>query len=379
MTVRAFFCGILSSILLVQLLSIEIIPIVPSTLHGAIGERLAELEDAIRPSFQPARFVAANDTNADALIFVGDVLLARNVEFLMERNGADYPFSGIHFSDYAVSPMVVGNFESAIPMVHKPTEMLMLNFSVDPQYLTVASKAGFTHFSVANNHSFDFGLHDFENTVSQLEQAQLTAFGHPREFTERSVTFVTIDNTTVALIALHALERKPTQAELTAIFNYANTQSEYQFVYVHWGTEYKETSDTTQQALAKELVEAGADMIVGHHPHVVQEIELIDAVPVFYSLGNYIFDQYADKETVEGLMLHVTLEDTPTVSLLPVTSETTFSQPHGMKQEDHQEFLEELAKKSTPELSTYIQSGVLPLKISVASSSKMAMIERVNS
>ena len=85
--------------------------------------------------------------------------------------------------------------------------------------------------------------------------------------------------------------------------------SDFTVVTVHWGTEYVRTASDPQRHIAQAFVEAGADVVFGHHPHVVQGIETIKGKPVFYSLGNFIFDQYGTKETNEGLAVGIEILD----------------------------------------------------------------------
>ena len=77
--------------------------------------------------------------------------------------------------------------------------------------------------------------------------------------------------------------------------------SDYVIVNIHWGTEYKPTSNARQQYLAHLFIDNGADIIIGHHPHVIQEMEIYNNKPIFYSLGNFIFDQYWSTPTQVGL------------------------------------------------------------------------------
>ena len=78
---------------------------------------------------------------------------------------------------------------------------------------------------------------------------------------------------------------------------------------VHWGVEYTHYFNDHQQDIAHQLIDSGVDMIIGHHPHVVQGMEVYNSKPIFYSLGNFIFDQYFSKETQEGLGVGITIND----------------------------------------------------------------------
>ncbi len=170
------------------------------------------------------------------------------------------------------------------------------------------------------------------------------------------------------------MEKTLTDKELFDVFSFAEINSDFQIVYVHWGIEYEQESSLAQKKLANRFVEAGADLIIGHHPHVVQEVDYIDGVLVFYSLGNYIFDQYFSDSVQNGLLLHIDLTKNKSISLIPVTSKVNLSQPSYMTTKEHATFLTLLAEKSHLKLKKYIEEGVIPLNINVASSSKIAMI-----
>jgi poly-gamma-glutamate synthesis protein (capsule biosynthesis protein) len=277
----------------------------------------------------------------------------------------------------AHNPFVVGNFEAAVPPLHAPTQPLNIKFSVSERYLAAAKTAGFTHFSLANNHSRDFGSTGFENTKETLADRGLESFGDPTSLGFEAVTFLETQESRVALIGISALNQTPTKATIERVLDQAATESDFQIAYVHWGTEYASVSNVAQQDLATVLVEAGADLIIGHHPHVVQEIGLINQVPVIYSLGNYIFDQYFSAEVQTGLIVQLNLQATPNVYLLPVT-QAGLSQPTLMSSTLHQRFLTELAQKSHPELSSQITTGILELHSVVATSTEIAIIGRNN-
>jgi poly-gamma-glutamate capsule biosynthesis protein CapA/YwtB (metallophosphatase superfamily) len=318
--------------------------------------------------------LAAVGEKSNTILFVGDVLLARHVETLMQREGDAYPYQGITFATFAPDPYVFGNFESAIVRDHKKTANGGMVFSVDQAFLPALKNAGFSHLGLANNHTLDYGETEFRNTVATLTDAELTPFGNPAALSHESVTFLTTSKQEIAVIAIHAL-RPLRSDDIVAVLDYATSRSDLQIVYVHWGEEYEITHNAAQQALAERLVAAGADLIIGHHPHVVQDIGVIDGVPVLYSIGNYIFDQYKSRETEEGLLVQLDMTAEPLVYLTPVTSLASPSQPRVMKTREGQRFLTDLASRSTPELAEVIEKGVIPLSTMVASSPKIAMIQ----
>lgn len=294
----------------------------------------------------------------------------------MQTHDDSYPYQGISFNRYSSNPYVVGNFESAIPKKHIQTPAKMIQFSTDVQYLSALRKAGFTHVSLANNHSLDFGQSEFIHTVDSLEKNGLQSFGHQKNLSKESVEFVTIDDQVIALIAAHTLETLPSYSDLRLVMEHANARSDLQIVYVHWGTEYVSKNNRRQREAAERFEAAGADLIVGHHPHVVQNVDMINDTPVFYSLGNYIFDQYDAMDTQTGLLLHLDFDDSVRISLLPVTSVGTLSQPNPMSKKNHAQFLQNLAKSSAPGIQEEVSAGMIELQFEVASSSKVAMMNK---
>lgn len=365
------FCCV---ILVCAIVAIPQVPsIFPQFSYGLPSERTfsATVSKASYPT--PARLLSSHDT-PNTIVFTGDVLMARNVEFLMRKYSSNYPFENIDFTEITTRPYVVGNFEASVPEQHEMTISGSLRFSVDQKYLSILREKGFSHLSLANNHSLDFGPSALKNTKSALKQADIVPVGNPQELSYGSVAFLAVHERTVGIIAVQTLTDVPSSAELEPLFDHANKKSDFQIVYIHWGTEYEEHNDRAQALMAQRLVNAGADLIIGHHPHVVQNIELVDGVPVLYSLGNYIFDQYFSTAVEEGLLASVEFGEYPLIRLVPVESKTKISQPAYMKTSESRTFLRDLADRSDPALKSYIERGFVPLYIPVATSSKIAMM-----
>ena len=133
-------------------------------------------------------------------------------------------------------------------------------------------------------------------------------------------------------------------------------------VSAHWGKEYQLKSSVIQQKLAREIIDAGANLIIGHHPHTVQEIEIYKDKLIFYSLGNFIFDQYFSKNTQQGLAVGLEInEDKLLFRLFPIQSK--LSQPFLMEQKESEEFFEKLAERSNENLSEQIKNGIIEIGI----------------
>ena len=292
------------------------------------------------------------------IVFVGDVMLARQVETFMDTYGSDYPYTSL--PPHASTSYLIGNFESAIPKKHIQTPSLGFVFSTEEKHIPALIDYGFTHLGLANNHAFDYGPSGFVNANDVLRKASSTPFGNPSFFSSASAVYLEVGTTTVAVLALYALDVRPTQEELEAVLQDIATQSDMQIVYVHWGTEYALTHNAFQETLAQELVDAGADVIIGHHPHVVQDVAIYKNTPIFYSLGNFIFDQYFSSDVQEGLMVHMKKSNEGWwYTLVPVSTLDSKTVPYVMQPSEKALFLEALAERSDVALTQMITSGSL--------------------
>lgn len=308
------------------------------------------------------------------ILFTGDVLLARHVEYLITSNGETYPFKNVQ-AVFASSSHVLINFEAAIPERHVKTPNGTLTFSVPAAYATLLANVGVTHVSLANNHATDYGGAGYDHTHAVMAANDITSFGHPTLLATSSITYIDYGDTRVGLIALHTLFVAPEKATLAALLAELASTSDIQIAYLHWGNEYELTHSLAQHALAETLIDYGIDAIVGHHPHVTQDIAVIRNVPIFYSLGNLVFDQYFSIAVQQGYLLSLAI--TPAelqFELLPVTSIGTRAQPRLMNQSEKNVFLDNLAHRSDPGIGENIKQGKVIIDRHLATSSKNSII-----
>jgi poly-gamma-glutamate capsule biosynthesis protein CapA/YwtB (metallophosphatase superfamily) len=380
MSYRLLCALLLSTIFFIQFINLgnELNYTISSISYGEIAP-----ENTKHTVYLPFRNVVYNTVYSSAvkqeyesIVFVGDIMLARNVEAIMSRNGQDFPFAGLDLSQLAPNAAIVGNFESSMAIEHAQTPANNLKFSVNNNYLKTVNNAHFTHLSLANNHSFDFSESGYLNTIEQLSKYNIETFGHEYSVASQSISIVKTPHGAVALIGVNASDGRLDMAKLKLVIEESTRSSEMQIVFIHWGVEYDKTHHSSQKTLARAMVSMGVDLIVGHHPHVVQDIELIDDVPVFYSLGNYVFDQYFSNEVQQGLVLALDFINGGNVMLLPITSIGNLSQPRPMTTDGQARFLSDLAEKSDPRLQLNIKAGVIPLQRKVATSTKIAIMTR---
>lgn len=237
-----------------------------------------------------------------SVLFVGDMMLDRNVYLLSERNGGSaYPFSAIE-DIFKGSDLKVGNLEG--PMTDNEslaTKDMGTRFTINPSFAPELGSR-FNALSLANNHTLDFGEDGLWQTRKNLHDNGIAYFGDYFNRGDNISTILEHDGIKIGIAGYHALSEKGLETTLIDIKKLKET-ADVVIVMPHWGEEYKTVHNSSQEALAKKFIEAGADVVIGGHPHVIQDISIIEGKPVFWSLGNFIFDQYFSKETMEGLTL----------------------------------------------------------------------------
>lgn len=294
-----------------------------------------------------------------SILVVGDVMLGRYVETLMKKNGISYPFARLG-GLLRGHDIVLGNLEGPIDSTHTQTPDDSLLFSFDPNVANILREQGFTVLSLANNHGLDQGAQGVEDTRLLLRDAGIEPLGHPREIDRNDVVVKNISGQTIVLLGLHAIQPSFDLDGAVSLVQKFKQEHPSSFLLAtpHWGNEYQTHSSARQQTIAHALIDAGADFIIGHHPHVVQDVEEYKGRMIFYSLGNFIFDQYFSAETQEGLAVRIVVSSQVVrFELLPLVSEK--SQPRPMTQEERSVFLTSLAARSSGSIRGDIVSGEL--------------------
>jgi len=235
---------------------------------------------------------APGQEQASRILFTGDILLSRQVQREIEQTGR---FPWAPFADlFRSATWVAGNLEGAVGQQQECLPALAENpcFAIAPQLVPLLAQAGFRALSIANNHSADLGAAGIVATRSSLRDSGLDAISF-----DESPVFLTIGTYRVAIVAVSTVparngsrERIPSIA-MRQKLQLARTLSELVIVSVHWGSELLDWPSDEQRTAAAWLVANGADLLVGHHPHVVQPAECVAGRPVYYSLGNHLFDQ----------------------------------------------------------------------------------------
>ncbi len=276
------------------------------------------------------------------LFFSGDIMLGRDVENRIAEEGIAYPFE--YVKDLLIWPdLTVGNFEGIVPETHTQTPSMTFQFSIRNEYLTYLKRAGFDVLSLANNHSFDYGAEALSHTRSICHQLRIVCGGSPTGFDSHSVHTQNVAGEEITFIFMHSLWSIPSEESLDTLFARVDMEDGMKIAYVHWGDEYVLTHNNTQQVIAEKLIDRGVDVVVGHHPHVVQDVGFYKGRPIFYSLGNFIFDQYFSEDVQEGLGVRVEIEAEEYIfTLIPLTSKESKNQPRVMKNKEKERLLERI-------------------------------------
>lgn len=261
------------------------------------------------------------------IAFVGDIMLSRSVGAVMDsKEDYRWPFHAVAsaLSSYDIT---FGNLEGPISDGGRNVGSIY-SFRADPKSIEGLTYAGFDVVSVANNHMGDWTRDAFDQTLNILASAGIQYAGgganaiearHPRIIERHGVRFGFLGYTALgqrAIVATDAqsgiawLEEKTLSADVQA----ARADADVIIVSLHFGEEYETHSNALQQRVARAAIDAGASLVIGHHPHVVQEVEEYHDGLIAYSLGNFIFDQLFSKETRLGGMLLVTFNGSTVAS-----------------------------------------------------------------
>jgi poly-gamma-glutamate synthesis protein (capsule biosynthesis protein) len=298
------------------------------------------------------------------LVFTGDVMLGRQVESLMKANGSDYPFKKIDSLLMGTSTdSAVSNLEGPITEHHVQTPGNGFGFSFATSTGPLLKQHNIDMVTLANNHTSDAGEDNFIYTTQILDAAGVGHFGHPFAFNNSYILEKDINGIHFIFVGFNITNPKFNYASATdLVAHVSKKEGEMLIVMSHGGIEYDLHSNKTQQDFYRKLIDAGADAVIGSHPHVVQEIEEYNGKPIFYSLGNFIFDQYFSKDVQEELAVKMTIvqennKQKINYELIPIISAK--SQPEVMGDKERQAFLAKLANKSSKNIQEKIKSGIL--------------------
>ena len=270
-----------------------------------------------------------------SIIFAGDIMLSRQVNSMREKN-ADYSWPLRNVSDYLnQADLVVANLES--PFIKNLVNYEVLTgsfiFKANPLAIEGLKLANIGLLSLANNHSLNQGQKGIIDTIDILNENNIFHVGAGRNKQEaRAPAITTIneqnfsflayaypDDNSVANNNYGGIANMDIEEMINDVKNIKNSSTSTIIILMHAGTEYTTEPNWQQKEFAKAAIDAGADMVVGHHPHWPQIFEFYKNKPIIYSLGNFVFDQMWSEETRQGLLLQATWQnDLKRLELIPI-------------------------------------------------------------
>jgi len=248
--------------------------------------------------------------NKIKILFVGDMMFDRWIRQSIEKKGVDYIFSGVD-GILKDSDLVVGNLEG--PITSSDSVSVGSEIGSRENYVFTFPKETAQNISnkniklvnLGNNHILNFKEDGANEARKYLAEANVKYFGNVGE-KERRFFIADFKGFKVGFVNFNQFMGDGKQAALDDLRE-VRRKSDFVIVYTHWGKEFKTQSDEKERQLAHEFVDAGADLVIGTHPHVIQESEEYKGKKIYYSLGNFLFDQYFSPETKKGLAVQLEL------------------------------------------------------------------------
>ncbi len=247
-------------------------------------------------------------------------MLGRSVNAQVLATSDRFPFNGT--ADYLKGfDITVGNLECVVSTLGQPVPDKTYTFRADPRGFGRLRGAGFQVVSLANNHTGDFGSRAFADMLAQLPDHGIAPVGGGLNRAAAHAPLIrTVRTTTIGFLAyceidpfsFAATATSPGHAWLDPVLVKADISAarphvDFLVVFAHWGIEYQPGQSADQRAMARLAIDAGADLVVGSHPHVIQPHELYSGKPIIYSLGNFVFDEMYSEDVRRGNVLTLTL------------------------------------------------------------------------
>lgn len=260
-----------------------------------------------------------------SLVFAGDIVLVGQPGKLIEQ-GHD-PFQGVS-SILRDADIRLGNLECVVATTGTPEDKIF-TFRANPHTLNTL-KRHFDAVSIANNHSGDFGRDAFAEMLDLLDHAGIGRFGGGHDLAEaHKPLIVERKGLKIALLGYNEFMPRSFEADVDApgsawsedeqvVDDIHRARSVYHADLVipimHWGWENERVANSRQRQLAHLMIDAGADAVIGGHPHVTQDVESYRGKPIVYSVGNFLIDSLDNEPQTHGWVVKMELEKTGVTS-----------------------------------------------------------------
>lgn len=343
-----------------RLIFIIFLGFVSTFLINGFSRTFLQLEDLNLQTalIKPATLIRQEKNQKNILVAVGDIMLSRHVGTKIKEAGDEsLPFKKT-FEYLIKGDITFGNLEA--PFYNQgPIVKEGMVFKAEPETIAGLKLAGFDIVSLANNHSKNKGKAGLLYTIDYLKQNEIEPVGAGKNFSEaheaviiqkNNIKFgflaytysdgvnyepvVSKDQPDVAFLDIEQMKKDVKEAK---------KEADIVIVSMHAGLEYKSRPELGQINFAHSAIDSGADLVLGHHPHVVQSVEQYKNGFIIYSLGNFVFDQMWSKETKEGLVVECEFsgKKLKKVEFLPVIIEN-YNQPRWVSAEEAKKVLENM-------------------------------------
>ena len=283
-------------------------------------------------------------TPEDSVTFLlgGDMMFGRFVAYKYLKDGLEKIFSQFGERVFWGTDAAIANLEG--PISDQPVfgeakpDNLVFNFP--PQTVRALRFLHINGVSLANNHTFNQGEKGLATTRKLLDKAGITWIGDPNGVQEATVKSIKGQGMNLQIIGIHALSRNV--PDITSIIKKLKKDPKNKvLIFPHWGTEYATLHSPHQERLAHAWIDAGADAVIGSHPHVIQDMKSYKNRPIVYSMGNFVFDQFFSQKTQEGILVAGRFTKDG-LELFALPHKSTKMKPELMRGEKKQQILDAL-------------------------------------
>lgn len=290
-----------------------------------VSEELEEVQEEI-PEEEPSKEIT--------MVFSGDILLSSYVLNNYENSGINGVISEELLGEMQNADLTMVNEEFPFSTRGTQAQDKQFTFRVDPSYVKILQEMGIDVVTLANNHALDYGTQALSDSFQTLDDAGIAYVGAGDSRERAAEAYITeLGGKTFGFLAASRVipevswnidNQQPgmlctyDSAALCEAIKKAKEKCDYVAVYVHWGIERENMPEDYQRQLGKAYIDAGADIVIGAHPHVLQGIEYYNGKPIVYSLGNYIFNQSIEKTML--LKVTVSPENETTLQMIPASA-----------------------------------------------------------
>lgn len=274
---------------------------------------------------------AKDEANRIQLTFVGDILLDGYVGNQIAKFGVKYPFEKVA-PKLKGADMAFANLETPVSTKGKPVDNKTFVFRSKPTTLAGLVYSGIDGVSVANNHILDYGKDAMLDTIVQLNKYKIGYTGAGKNIKEAFKPYVkTIKDKKIAVLGVSRVLSGPswyageknagaasayTLEPLLSEIKKSSQENDFTIVYLHWNKEFKDYPEPYARKMAKQMIDSGADMIIGAHSHCLMGIEYYQHKPIYYSLGNFVFNRSTrgGDKTLDSMIVDFEIKDSKVTS-----------------------------------------------------------------